>query len=196
MKKLLNFVKIFFTDPKWEKVKGLFWFGAITLIVHVIWRFWATSLTFYPLGDFIFNLKSKMALMDYQQVVFILQKILHVPITTYPHLIVTRNFQGIYFSGGVGLKQSIQFAILILVLAGPWRHKLWFIPLGIILLHFTNIFRILCMVIIAMHWPDQIHYAHDNYLRMLFYLVIFVLWIVWVEKISTMKQGGIKKAED
>jgi exosortase/archaeosortase family protein len=85
------------------------------------------------------------------------------------------------------------FSLLIIFITGQWKHKAWFIPVGIVILHLTNVFRIICLVVIAMHWPQQIHYAHDNLLRILYYIVIFGLWVVWVEKIAYKNNPDIIK---
>jgi hypothetical protein len=44
------------------------------------------------------------------------------------------------------------------------------------------------LAIVADNWPDKIHTAHDNYLRIMFYVVIFGLWLLWVEKIAVKKE--------
>jgi exosortase/archaeosortase family protein len=51
-------------------------------------------------------------------------------------------------------------------------------------MHLTNIFRIMSLVVIAMHWPQQIHYANHTYLSIIYYVVIFGMWLFWVEKIA------------
>jgi exosortase/archaeosortase family protein len=108
-----------------------------------------------------------------------------VTLYTEPPVLIAKNgVRLILGESASGLKQICQFAILILLFRGSWKQKAWYIPAGIIILHLTNIFRIMCLVVIAMHWPQQIQYAHDNYLRILYYVVIFGLWLLWVEKIS------------
>jgi len=121
---------------------------------------------------------------------FILRDVLNIKITSFDNSIITNNNVRLLLSDSAsGLKQMIQFAVLILFFPGPWKHKAWFIPLGVIIIHITNVFRILCLVVIAKHWPQQINYAHENWLRFMFYAVIFGLWLVWVEKISIKNSG-------
>ena len=179
-------LKIFFKEPQWEKVRGLFWFMVIILIVHIIWRIWAGTFYFAPIQSFIAVIRTFLVKQVSTQTLFVLD-VLNIKVTSYGTNILTNN--NIYLIIGqsaAGLKQIFQFFILIMLFHGPWKHKFWFIPAGILILHLTNVFRILCLVVIAMHWPNQIHYAHDNYLRILYYIVIFGLWIVWVEKISPL----------
>ncbi|HEY9113464.1 MAG TPA: archaeosortase/exosortase family protein [Bacteroidales bacterium] len=82
-----------------------------------------------------------------------------------------------------GLKQFYQWTVLMLLFPGPWKHKLWYIPLGIFIIHLNNILRIIILSVIIENWPDYWHFAHDWILRPFFYVIIFTLWVIWVEKI-------------
>lgn len=83
-----------------------------------------------------------------------------------------------------GLKQIFEWIILIILFPGSWKHKLWFIPAGIITIHLINIFRIVILSVVLMHWPAQWHHVHDWIMTPFYYAVIFALWVVWVEKIK------------
>jgi exosortase/archaeosortase family protein len=187
-------LKSFFVEPRWEKVRGVFWFCVITLIFHVLWRIWANTLHFTPIQSLISSLRTFLVHQLYNESTYILKNILNITIYTQPDVIITKNgIRLLLGESASGLKQMCQFVILILFFSGSWKHKAWFIPAGIIILHITNVFRVMCIVVIAMHWPQQIHYAHDNWLRILYYIVIFVLWLIWVEKIAYKSNPGIMK---
>ncbi|MDZ7742780.1 MAG: archaeosortase/exosortase family protein [Bacteroidota bacterium] len=81
-----------------------------------------------------------------------------------------------------GLKQFYQLFFLLLIFPGPWKHKLWYIPAGMILIFFVNVFRIVSLTYIMVWWPQHWDFAHLWILRPFYYVVIFVLWMVWVEK--------------
>jgi exosortase/archaeosortase family protein len=193
-KSFTRFSRSFFIQPQWEKVRGVFWFCLITLVFHILWRIWANTFHFAPIQPFISSARTFLVQQLYNEVTYILRQILNITINTEPHIIITKNGIRLFLGeSAAGLKQMCQFAILILFFTGPWKQKAWFIPLGIIILHLTNVFRIICLVVIAMHWPQQLEYAHDNWLRILYYIVIFGLWLVWVEKISCKNNPDIKK---
>jgi len=185
---IITNLKIFFNDPQWKKVRGLFWFCFITLIFHILWRIWSGSFQFAPIQNGINQIRSFLIMQVYNETLFILNHILNITVTTEPQSIITSNKVKLILGlGSAGLKQMCQFAILIILFPGYWKNKIWFIPIGIIIIHFTNVFRMLCFVVLAMHWPQQIEYAHDNYLRLLFYIVIFILWLLWVGNINYLK---------
>jgi exosortase/archaeosortase family protein len=188
--KLIRNLKIFFKEPQWAKLRAVFWFFVITLAFHILWRIWANTLHFAPIFHFISSIRIFLVDQLYNMSTYILRDILNVTITTeYPVIITKNGIRLILGQSAAGFKQMCQFAVLILLFSGQWKHKVWFIPVGFAILHLTNIFRIISLVVIAMHWPQQIYYAHDNYLRIIYYVVIFGLWLVWVEKIALKNQN-------
>lgn len=80
-----------------------------------------------------------------------------------------------------GLKQFFQVAVLFLFYPGPWRHKVWFIPVGFIAIHLINIVRV---VLLSLWMANDIpfwDFAHNWIMRPMYYVVIFVLWYIWNE---------------
>jgi exosortase/archaeosortase family protein len=54
--------------------------------------------------------------------------------------------------------------------------------MGIVIVHFTNLFRITGLAVVTVTIPDYWDFAHDNLFRPFFYVVIFFLWVWWAEK--------------
>ncbi|MCF8367655.1 MAG: exosortase/archaeosortase family protein [Bacteroidales bacterium] len=81
-----------------------------------------------------------------------------------------------------GIKQFYQWFFLIALYPGPWKHKLWFFPLGLGIIHIVNIIRIVGMVYVTIYLPDNWHFMHDYVARPFFYVVMFLLWVWWNEK--------------
>jgi exosortase/archaeosortase family protein len=87
-----------------------------------------------------------------------------------------------------GFKQLWQVLILFLLFPGPWKQKIWFIPLGMALMLVFNIFRVVGLSYSMIHWPQHWDIIHLWILRPIYYFIIFMLWVFWVEKF-----GGIKR---
>jgi exosortase/archaeosortase family protein len=81
-----------------------------------------------------------------------------------------------------GLKQFYQWLVLMLLYPGPWKHKTWFIPMGLAIIHIVNIFRIVGMTIVTIHFAEHWDFIHDYIMRPFFYVVMFALWVWWNEK--------------
>lgn len=82
-----------------------------------------------------------------------------------------------------GLKQSYIFITLILFFKGPWRKKIWFIPLGLVIIYLFNIFRITFLAGMVRFHPEWFDFVHEEIFKYLFYGLIFGLWVIWEEKI-------------
>ena len=86
-----------------------------------------------------------------------------------------------------GLKQFYQAFFLLLLYPGVTRHKIWYIPMALLVMHLVNIFRVvmlsLTMVYAYQHWD----FIHDWVLRPFFYVVLFGLWVIWDQKFTVQK---------
>lgn len=87
-----------------------------------------------------------------------------------------------------GLKQFYQWIVLMLLYPGPWKHKVWFIPLGLGIIHFVNLFRIVGMTFVTIHFSQHWDMIHDYVMRPFFYVVMFALWVWWNEKFYHRKK--------
>ena len=83
-----------------------------------------------------------------------------------------------------GLKQAYIFTCIIAFYRGPWIHKLWFIPLGLVIVNIFNIFRITFITATFEHHPEWFVFLHETFFKYLFYVVIFGMWVIWVEKFA------------
>jgi exosortase/archaeosortase family protein len=81
-----------------------------------------------------------------------------------------------------GLKQFYQWVVLMLLYPGPWKHKAWFIPMGLVIIHIINLLRIVGMTYVTINLPQQWDFIHDYVMRPFFYVVMFALWVWWNEK--------------
>ena len=67
---------------------------------------------------------------------------------------------------------------------GPWLRKLWFIPLGWLMVYLFNIMRIAIIALLIHHHPSWFDFLHTYLFKYLFYGMIFALWVVWTERLS------------
>jgi exosortase family protein XrtF len=84
-----------------------------------------------------------------------------------------------------GLTLFALFAIFIVAYPGPWKHKLWFIPVGITVIHFLNVMRITALCIIVLKRPEWLDFNHTYTFQLLMYGFIFGLWWIWIQKLSS-----------
>lgn len=104
---------------------------------------------------------------------------------------VITSVEGDYINHGVwigepcnGLKVFGLFSIFIIAFKGKWIHKVWYILLGIIILHVTNAIRIAILTIISAEKPALLDFNHNITFQVLVYSIVFGLWYFWVNKLS------------
>ncbi|MBN2173598.1 MAG: exosortase/archaeosortase family protein [Bacteroidales bacterium] len=171
-------------------LKDVFLFMVILLFFHVVWKIFASN---FMAVDFIMNSALYLAEKVFYASKWVLE-VLNVNVTTFDELTIggAMHKNVIYYApnNGIvyvnsscsGLKQFYQWVFLMLLFPGPWKHKAWFIPLGIVIIHIVNIFRIVGMTYVTINLPHQWDYIHDWIMRPFFYIVMFLLWVWWNEK--------------
>jgi exosortase family protein XrtF len=86
-----------------------------------------------------------------------------------------------------GVKVFGVFAIFIIAFPGRIRHKLWYVPFGIICIHIINILRIALLIFISSVKPSILDFNHNITFQIIVYALILLLWYIWVKKFSRLK---------
>jgi exosortase/archaeosortase family protein len=163
-------------------------FAVITYAFHLLFRYYAGEIMSIP---FVRDSGWWLADRVYDISLWFNRNILGYHITTEP-------VNTMWFSNGgyiavntscSGLKQFYQVFVLFLLFPGPWKHKLWFIPMGFVVMFVTNVFRIISLSVILLWQPDHWDFSHDWILRPFFYVVLFLLWVWWVEQFARKKSA-------
>jgi exosortase/archaeosortase family protein len=176
--------KTFVKEKKLEPIVDVVLFISITLIIHYTYRYWVTT-GYFPIKDLMSAMHDHLSHRVFVESNWFLQNVLGMEITTVDRTMYWADQGYIAINHGCsGLKQMIQFALLMAIFPGPWKHKLWYIPLGVFIVHLTNLFRIIGLGVVLVTVPDYWQFSHDYIFRPFFYVVIFSLWVYWVEKLK------------
>lgn len=95
-----------------------------------------------------------------------------IGIGEYPGIEIVNGCNGI---AAMGL-----FLGFILAYPGDWKNKASFCLAGIGIIYLVNILRVITLTITQVKWPGFFDFTHDYSTTAIFYIVIFVLWMVWV----------------
>jgi exosortase family protein XrtF len=108
-----------------------------------------------------------------------------------PHLrepSVKLFYKGKYISriieGCNALSVIILFISFVIAFTGKLKKTLLFILFGIILIHILNIGRIALLCIALFNFPHYEHLLHGVVFPLVIYGVVFLLWVIWVNKYS------------
>lgn len=113
---------------------------------------------------------------------------------TFPVGVDTLGAVGIDGSHGVligypcnGLELFALFTGFVMAYPGPIKKKLWFIPLGILSIHFLNILRVIGLALLSYYAPEKLEFNHTYTFTFIIYTFVFTLWIIWAIKLSGEK---------
>jgi exosortase family protein XrtF len=91
------------------------------------------------------------------------------------------------YEGCNGLNVVIVFLSFLLAF-GPYNRALiWFIPIGLLVIHLSNLARIVLLSVVSVHLPDFLYFTHKYLFTAFIYLFVFLLWIWWVMKLAKPK---------
>jgi exosortase family protein XrtF len=91
------------------------------------------------------------------------------------------------YEGCNGINTIIIFVAFIIAFGPLTRTTAWFLPMGIAIIHITNLFRIGLLFFVAEFMPQFMYFTHKYLFTAILYIVIFLLWIVWVKKNKVRK---------
>lgn len=86
------------------------------------------------------------------------------------------------------------FAGFIIAFPGPFISKLFFIPLGIVVINLLNIFRVMALTLNSLYSFRTLDFNHKYTFSFIVYAFIFALWILWVKKFSSLKNLSFNSA--
>lgn len=162
-----------------KQIKGVFLFIVITLVIHFSFRYWANSLHFAPIPIVIQKVRMLISnvVVDALDLIFNFLGLQYI-IADNTFTFDNNNYLAIH-SGCSGFKQMLQAVLLFVFFPGKINHKLWFIPLSVLLMFVANLMRLVPLAYVVYYIPEYFYLFHDYLLRFIFYLIIFLLWLWW-----------------
>ena len=120
---------------------------------------------------------------------FFSQKILegmgYVVVRAGDRLMYIQGTSGLFIGDSCnGISLFALFSIFIIAFPGRPIVKLFFIPMGVFLIHLLNVFRVVALAIIQTYSYEWTEFNHTYTFTIFIYSCIFVLWMIWVNKFS------------
>lgn len=78
----------------------------------------------------------------------------------------------------------ILFASFVIAFSGKLKTTLLFILSGVLFIYILNVIRIALLTILLFHYPAQEHILHGVFFPLIIYGLVFILWVIWVNKFS------------
>ncbi|MCZ8354325.1 MAG: exosortase family protein XrtF [Cyclobacteriaceae bacterium] len=86
------------------------------------------------------------------------------------------------YEGCNGVNVWIIFVAFLFAL-GPISRKLWyFLGVGTVIIHISNLVRIFLLAIVYMYLPHYWYFSHKYLFTAFIYVIVFILWLIWVRQ--------------
>ena len=90
----------------------------------------------------------------------------------------------ITFAACNGLVLYALFAGFVLAFPGPWKHKAWYIPLGIAFIWVLNVLRIAVLALNHHYARQSVDFNHHYTFNFVVYGCLFGLWMLWARYLA------------
>ncbi len=177
-------IKELYSDKRYQSFFDVGLFFVLILSFHVLYVVWNDYMHYWPIKDTIDKLFVWASKLLFNQSTWTLEHIFNMEFFTKGQTIVFQNHHDSYSAVTVApectsLKQWMHWLFLMLLYPGPWKHKAWYIPLGLVIVELTNVVRIVGICLFLRPFPDSFALAHDVIFKIMFYVVIFLMWALW-----------------
>ena len=88
-----------------------------------------------------------------------------------------------------GIKVFGLFTIFIITFKGKVLDKLWFVPIGILILHCINVIRVAILTYISATNPYILDFNHNITFQLIVYVSMLGLWYWWIIQFSKINEA-------
>ncbi|TAG43165.1 MAG: hypothetical protein EAZ31_04865 [Cytophagia bacterium] len=82
------------------------------------------------------------------------------------------------------------FLCLVIAYPAHWKSKTWFLPIGIIAIHFLNVLRVILLALNVHYWKSTFDFNHKYTFMIAVYVLIFLLWTYWAKRYKTLASNA------
>lgn len=94
------------------------------------------------------------------------------------------------FEGCNGVNVMIVFVAFLVAYGGSTKRMIWFLPVGLVIIHLFNLLRIILLYVAAQQNTQYFYYIHKYFFTAALYVVVIVLWVFWVKISDTQTREG------
>ena len=108
--------------------------------------------------------------------------------------VIINGSEGIFVADHcIGTPAFVVFMMFILLYAGKWYHKIWFVPLGALSIYVLNVFRAAALAY-ALRYSSKAYFnlSHNYIYLSMVYGLIFLLIVWWMEKFDDTETNSEK----
>ncbi|MBK6264445.1 exosortase family protein XrtF [Marivirga sp. S37H4] len=88
------------------------------------------------------------------------------------------------YEGCNGLNVMIIFISFMIAYGRISMKMLWFIPAGLLTIHFFNLGRIILLYHVTISMPSFLYFSHKYLFTAFIYIAVFLSWALWIFKVN------------
>lgn len=172
----------------YRKINPFIRFALNGVILYLIWQIFYTVFRDLDFINFFYEEATYLLTTIQLRFTKILLEIFGYHIEIYGKLIKAIGGTSIHLDRGcLGRNPQGLFIGFLLAYPGSFKNKLWYIPLGLIVITILNIFRIIALFITNDYYPEYLDLNHHYIFKIVVYFFIFLMWLIWIQKVSKFK---------
>lgn len=165
-----------------KPLKGLLIFLLLASAIIGLWKLFRIDDLLYsflmPFQNFLISLQAPATH-------WIITKVFLVPSTFQVDTLIFNNGQALQEQPlCTALKQVFQMTLILLIYPGPWKHKLWYIPVSSLLLMVAAVIHLVILSLTLAKSPNIYPFIHLQISRWFFFGIYFLIWLFWEERLS------------
>ena len=193
-------IKELYADKRYQSYFDVGLFFVLIFSFHFLYNLWNYVLDYWPLKGAVDKLFMWASGLLFDQSTWTLEHIFGIDYFTQGRTIGFLNNEGAFSYVTVApectsLKQWLHWIFLMLLYPGPWKHKAWYIPVGLVIIEFTNVVRVVGICLFLRPYPNDFSLAHDVIFKIMFYVVIFLMWALWNDHFHHKKSKNVISSE-
>ena len=158
---------------------------AILSVAYKLYLDYSDGSKFYP--DYVTNLTAKQSesLLDSLGYEASIEEHTDEPSMK---LIINNKYVARVIEGCNSISIIILFISFIIAFAGRIKPTIIYLLAGSVLIYAVNLFRIVILSIGLFHYPWRRDILHNIIFPIIIYGMVFLLWMVWVNRFATLKK--------
>ncbi len=158
------------------------------LLVYLVWKilFFLFNQEGTALNQIWISFTDLYAYKTIQPAVFVLQKYFGYELIYNHRNIIINGTPGLFLANHcLGVSVCVIFSGFIIAYKGSWRHKLWYIPVGVFCIYAINVTRLIGLGFVQHSFSNYFfELAHTRVYLLMSYGMFFLLIIVWMNYFS------------
>ena len=182
-------MNIYYTYSKakqiYLKTKPVYRFFLNGIFVYLLWIIFYEIVRYTSTIDYIYN---SAAMFLTNILLYVSKFVLDVLgyesyVFTEIRVIQLEGTRGVFLDRGcLGRNLIGLFAGFIIVYPGKIKSKLWYIPLGVLIICIINVLRIVGLSFVLLYFPKYIDINHHVVFKYTIYGFILLMWFFWIRR--------------